>query len=283
MGRVIDWLLMRQKPEARQRSMPRWLRRSMLMAFAGGMFALYLGGVMVLTRTGWIDARVAEITEAVSLRVADLGFRVRSVRVHGATKTETAALRKAIGIAEGEAIFGMDAKAAQRRVEELPWVRVATVERSLPDTIVVRVVEREPLALWQHDDQVALLDTMGVVVPGAPLADFSDLPLLAGDGVPEAAPQLMAMIGKNPALAPRVTAASYVERRRWDLLLDDRVWVKLPQQKALEALLRLADEDQEYGLLRRNILAVDVRNAENWVFRLPPGARIRMALEQNGG
>lgn len=283
MRRMIDWFLMKPRPEARQRSMPRWMRRTLLMTVAGAMVAVYLGGIAVLTRSGWIDARLAELTEALSLRVADAGFRVRSVRVHGVAMTKTAALRKAIGIRQGDAIFDLDTRAAQRRVERLPWVRVATVERSLPDTVVVRVVEREPLALWQHEDEVALLDSTGVVVPGAPLAAFSDLPLLAGDGVPEAAPQLMAMIRKNADLAPRVTAASYVERRRWNLLLDDRVWVKLPQEKALEAWLRLADEDQEHGLLRRNILAVDVRNAENWVFRLPPGARIRMALEQNGG
>ena len=93
----------------------------------------------------------------------------------------------------------------------------------------------------------------------------------------------MQLLGKGPGLAPRVTAGSYIEQRRWDLLLDDRVWVKLPQEKTLEAWLRLASEERDNGLLRRNILAVDVRNAEQWVFRLPQGARTRMALEKNGG
>lgn len=283
MRRLIRLLRMAPNDNARRRSMPRWARRASLVAVLALMVAGYLGSVAMLTRSGWIDARLAEIGESLSLRIADAGFRVQSVQAHGAAKTELGALRGAMKIENGAPILMLDLKRVQRRVERLPWVRVATVERSLPDTVVVRVVEREPLALWQYKGAVELIDSTGVIVPAAPLVAFSDLPLLAGEGVPAAAPQLMQLLGKGPGLAPRVTAGSYIEQRRWDLLLDDRVWVKLPQEKTLEAWLRLASEERDNGLLRRNILAVDVRNAEQWVFRLPQGARTRMALEKNGG
>jgi cell division protein FtsQ len=215
--------------------------------------------------------------------VADAGFRVQSVRVVGAEKTEMPALHEAVGVRKGEAIFAIDLQRTKQRVEGLPWVRVATIERSLPQTLIVRIVEREPLALWQHNGVVSLLDSTGTVVPDAPLVAFGDLPLLAGEGVPGAAPSLMTMLYEETDLAPRVTAASYVEDRRWNLLLDDRVWVKLPQTGALPAWRRLAHEERQNGVLRRNILAVDIRQPENWVFRLPPGERTRMALERNGG
>lgn len=283
MRRIIGWLRMKPQTNARQRSMPRWLRRTLtagvLVAVAGG----YLAGVALLTRSGWIDSRMAEAREAVALRVAAAGFRVQSVRVVGAEKTEMPALHEAVGVRKGEAIFAIDLQQTRQRVEALPWVRVATVERSLPQTLVVRIVEREPLALWQHNGSVALLDSTGAVVRDAPLVAFGDLPLLAGEGVPGAAPSLMTMLYEESDLAPRVTAASYVEERRWNLLLDDRVWVKLPQTGALAAWRRLAHEERQNGVLRRNILAVDIRQPENWVFRLPPGERTRMALERNGG
>lgn len=282
MRRIIGWLRMKPQSTARKRSLPRWLRRAMLVSVLLAMAAAYLGGVAVMTRNGWIDARLAEAHAAAAEYVANLGFRVQSVQVHGVSKTEFPELRQAVSIAKGTAILAIDLPNARRRVEALPWVRVATVERSLPDTVIVRVVEREPLALWQHQGKVALLDTTGVMVPGAPLVAFGDLPLLAGKGVPAAAPKLMAMLSTESDLAPRVTAARYVERRRWDLLLDDRVWVKLPQSRAQEAWIRLAHEDRKNGVLRRKVLSVDVRDAGNWVYRLPPGARTRMALERSG-
>ena len=283
MRRLIRLLRMAPNDNARRRGMPRWARKASVAVVLAVMLAGYLGGVAMLTRSGWIDTQLAEISKALSVRIADAGFRVQSVRAHGASKTELTALRDAMQVEAGAPILALDLNAVQRRVESLPWVRVATVERSLPDQMVVRIVEREPLALWQRKGKVELLDTTGAVVPGAPLLAFSDLPLLAGEGVPAAAPNLMELLAKGPSLAPRVTAASYVEQRRWDLLLDDRVWVKLPQEQTLEAWLRLANEDRDSGLLKRNILAVDVRNAEQWVFRLPPGERTRMALEKNGG
>lgn len=284
MRRLIRLLRMAPPNDnARRRSMPRWARRASQAAVLALMAAAYLGGVAMLTRNGWIDARLAEIGENLSVRIADAGFRVQSLRVHGVAKTELAELRDAMNIEIGSPILALDLETAQRRVENLPWVRVATVERSLPDKVVVRIVERQPLALWQRKGQVHLLDSTGTVVPGAALAAFRDLPLLAGEGVPAAAPQLMQLLNNDPGLAPRVTAGSYIEKRRWDLLLDDRVWVKLPQEKALEAWLRLASEDRDTGLLKTDILAVDVRNADQWVFRLPPGERTRMALEKNGG
>lgn len=283
MRRLIRLLRMAPNDNARRRSMPRWARRASLAAVLALIAAAYMGSVAMLTRNGWIDARLAEIGENLSGHIADAGFRVQSLRVHGIAKTEAAELRAAMKIDNGAPILALDLGKVQRQIENLPWVRVATVERSLPGTIVVRIVEREPLALWQRKGKVELLDSTGVVIPGAPLVAFGDLPLLAGDGVPAAAPQLMQLLSKDPDLAPRVTAGSYIEKRRWDLLLDDRVWVKLPQEKALEAWLRLASEDRDTGLLRTNILAVDVRNADQWVFRLPPGARTRMALEKNGG
>lgn len=281
MRRIIGWLRMKPQNTARKRNLPRWMRRTITVSVLLAMAAAYLGGVAVMTRNGWIDARLAEAHAAVAKHVADLGFRVQSVQVQGVSKTELPALRLAVSIGKGTAILSVDLVSARHRVEALPWVRVATVERSLPDTVIVRVVEREPLALWQHKGSVALLDTTGVTVQGAPLVAFGDLPLLAGKGVPRAAPKLMEMLSADGELAPRVTAGRYVEQRRWDLLLDDRVWVKLPQTHAQDAWIRLAHEDRKNGLLRRNILSVDVRNAENWVYRLPPGARTRMALESS--
>lgn len=270
------------RPGPRRRSAPRWVRRGGLMLALGLLTAAYLGGIAQLTRSGWIGARIDAAGDWIAAAVADAGFRVRSVRVHGASRTEAAGLREAIAVPLGTPILELDLAALQRRVERLPWVRVATVERSLPERLVVRLQEREPLALWQHEGEVALIDNTGIVIRGAPLAPFQDLPLLAGAGVPAAAPALLRMVVEDSGLAARITAGSYVEERRWNLLVDDRVWVKLPQERTREAWLRLATEEREHGILQRDILAVDIRNEEQWVFRLPPGVRTRMAIKGGG-
>jgi cell division protein FtsQ len=64
--------------------------------------------------------------------------------------------------------------------------------------------------------------------------------------------------------------------------IDDRVWVRLPEKQADTAWMRLAELDAQHGLLRRNVLAVDIRNPQQWAFRLPPGMRLRLAIENAG-
>jgi cell division protein FtsQ len=271
------------KAEPRRRGMPRWMRRFLLAVGGVAFVAGYVGGIAHLTRNGWLGARLDEADAWVAEEVADMGFRVRSIEVHGIGKTEATVLRETLGVEEGDPILGLDLTELQRRVERLPWVRAATVERLLPEGLVIRLEERTPIALWQRENDIALIDDTGAVIRGASLTDFRRLPLLAGPGVPDKAPELIEVLAEEPELAARISAGSLVEKRRWNLLVDDRVWIKLPQERAREAWLRLAKEEREQSILSRNILAVDLRNDEQWVFRLPPGERVRLAIEQGGG
>ena len=50
---------------------------------------------------------------------------------------------------------------AGRELERLGLGQEASVERRLPDTILVRIVERRPLALWQHSARLSLIDRDG--------------------------------------------------------------------------------------------------------------------------
>jgi len=47
------------------------------------------------------------------------------------------------------------------RLEAMPWVREAEIERLLPDTIFVRLDERQPLAFWQRQGKLVLIDRDG--------------------------------------------------------------------------------------------------------------------------
>ena len=161
-------------------------------------------------------------------------------------------------------------------------MRAASVERALPDRLIVRVLEREPVALLQSQGRLSLIDSTGATIPNAHLADFTDLPAVTGEGAARATPALLTMLATDASLASRVTGATYLGERRWDVRVDDRVWVRLPEQRPLDAWLRLAQMESEHSLLRRKVLAADIRNPRQWIFRLPPGTRLRMAIENSG-
>jgi len=90
---------------------------------------------------------------------------VDHVTVRGTDRTSVEDVRRAAGVDRGEPLLGVDAGAVARRVERLPWVASARVERAWPSTLEVQVTERVPVAVVQVTEaRAAVVDAEGWVV-----------------------------------------------------------------------------------------------------------------------
>jgi cell division protein FtsQ len=200
-----------------------------------------------------------------------MGLVVRQVLAEGRVETTQGDILKALGIRGGEPILAVDPDAARARVEALPWVRSAAVERRLPDTIRVRIVERRPMAWWQKDGKLVLIDRAGEPIPAAPPARYSNLVVLVGDDAPAHAAELLAMLAREPELAARVRAAVRVGARRWNLRIDDAIDVRLPEEGAEVAWTKLGELERKDRILSRDIAAVDLRLPDRLIVQTKSG------------
>jgi cell division protein FtsQ len=219
---------------------------------------------------------VAEVRRQVGAwlidRSAALGMRIASVRIEGRATTDRAAILAALDAGPGMPILAVDPARAEKRLESLPWVSSALIERQLPDMLYVRLVERTPLALWQHDGKLQLIDDTGAVIPVTRLDRFAKLPLVVGpDAAPRAA-QLLAMLATEPDLAARVSAAVRVGGRRWNLRVDGRIDVLLPADDPAGAWAALARLERSSTILERDVEAIDMRLGDRLVVRVSPEA-----------
>jgi len=228
------------------------------------------GGAAWVWQSGVIGRQIDAASAAVQRFAARGGLVVRSVTVEGRTETSKTRLLAALGTGRGEPILAFDPHAARVRVEALPWVRSARVERRLPDAVHVVLEEREALALWQRSSQdFAVIDTLGEPI-SVDTRPFSHLPVIVGDDAPAAVPALMAMLATEPDLLGRVRAATRVAGRRWTVHLDDitdGIDVRLPERQPLAAWRRLAELERDGRLLDRNISMVDLRLPDRLVVR----------------
>jgi cell division protein FtsQ len=245
----------------------RWL---MPVVLVGAFCACLALGRMPGTQA-LVGAVAAAEARAISATAA-LGLVVTDIQVEGRTTTQTATILAALGATRGTPILAVDPDRARRRLESLPWVRSATIERRLPGTLFVRLVEREPLAIWQHDGKQELIDHQGEVIAVKDLNRFSRLPTVVGTDAARHAAELLAMLGREPALAARVTAAVRIDDRRWNLRIDHRIEVMLPDDDPAAAWAKLARLERTTRLLQRNVEAVDMRLSDRLVLRVatPP-------------
>jgi cell division protein FtsQ len=122
-----------------------------------------------------------------------------------------------------------------------------------------------------HGSRQVLVTDGGEVVRGANAAKFRTLPLLFGAGAPERASEILRLIAVEPILASHVTGARLVGERRWDVYLDGRIEVRLPENDAAAAWRRLAAEQRTSAVLARAITAIDLRHPDWLTLQLADG------------
>ena len=243
---------------------------------------LVFGGTGWLWSSGWIHRSLERTELALLAATADAGLELDDVLVEGRKRTERSVVLETLGVVRGQPILAFDPHAAKARLERLPWIRDAAVERRLPDAIHVRLVERQPLARWQNQGRITVIDRRGEVIPGADPKSFARLLVVVGEGAADRTPDLLAMLNGEPELRSRVSAAVWVRGRRWNLRLDDSIDVRLPEQNPGAAWAELARAQREHGVLRRDVAVVDLRLPDRLVVRTTSEAAPRRAPGRSG-
>lgn len=123
------------------------------------------------------------------------------------------------------------------------------------------------MALWQRNQKLYLVSRAGKVIETADLGRYAKLLVIVGDNAPERAEALFDLLGQQPKLKDRVTAAVFVGKRRWNLRLDNGIDVKLPEDNPAAAWSRLADLQGQYGLLEKDVRIIDLRLPDQVVLR----------------
>jgi len=209
---------------------------------------------------------LAGLRERLGGVAAHAGLSVRQVVIEGRANTPEPLLRAAIGISRGDSILAVSLHDVRARIETLSWVASATVERRLPDRIVVQLVERRPFAIWQHQGKFRVIDRAGQVVEQE-VAEARDLPLVVGAGAPAAAAALLDALSEYPALLSRLVAAVRVGERRWNLRLNTGADILLPESAEAAAIARLMTLQQDQALLDRPLKTVDMRLPDRLIVR----------------
>lgn len=211
----------------------------------------------------YVTAYVAETTGAV----------VEKIVVTGAVYTGKDDLQAALGLKKGDSLVGFDAGAARERIEQLPWVRLASVDRMLPDRVNVTIYEHVPLARLVADGKIWIINKDGERIVADTDNAFPGLPLLQGNGAAEAAGTLFAHLSNWPQLLGQLREAEWVGGRRWDLRFVSGVVVQLPEDSkdftAEQALPLLAKLEEARHVLTLNAGQVDLRLPDRVVLRLP--------------
>jgi cell division protein FtsQ len=212
------------------------------------------------------------------------GFRVEQVEVTGLSRMDRMTVYAVALDQRSRAMPLVNLDEVRRKLLAYGWIADAHVSRRLPDTLLVHIVERQPTAVWQDQGKLSLIAADGVWLEPVKADAMPDLPLVIGPeaNVQEAAYQKL--IDAVPALRPQVKAATWVGKRRWNLLFQSGETLALPEgdADAAKALLKFAQLDGVRPLLGRGWIRFDMRDPTKLVARKPGQVSNQPVADPNG-
>jgi POTRA domain, FtsQ-type len=112
---------------------------------------------------------------------ATSAFSFGRLEIVGATLTSEAAVRDRLELSEGQNLFEITTDPLEARIREIPAVAAVDISLGLPDAVVVRIVERVPILVWQIGERRLLVDDSGLLfarLGKSPPASVADLPVV---------------------------------------------------------------------------------------------------------
>jgi cell division protein FtsQ len=209
---------------------------------------------------------VAQMSEI----VGGAGFAVKRVEVTGIDRMDRLTVYAVALDQKSRAMPLVDLDKVRGELLQYGWIADARVSRRLPDTLVVDIVERKAAAVWQHEQQLSLIDDKGVVLEPVALNAMPDLPLVIGPDANVQATALTDLMAHAPRLKPMLAGATWVGNRRWDLRFQSGEVLALPEGDApsAKALAKFSTMDGVDRLLGRGFVRFDMRDPTKMFVRV---------------
>lgn len=257
----------------RQRAVRQWWkmtsRRCMLMSFIF-LFTFFSIGGWWLCHTHKAEALANNLSQMLWAKTGDMGFRLKTIYLQGRNATPVEELTQAMGVTAGQPILAISLPEMKKALEAVPRVKHAEVARILPNQLDVRIEERAPVAIWQHDGSLHLVDDDGIVMEYADPSQYKNLLLIVGDDAPSHTHELFVLLAQQPQLYKNVAAVLRIGERRWNVRFKNGIELKLPEKDTEVAWKNFADMENKNHILERAVQSVDMRLSDRVFIKYAP-------------
>jgi cell division protein FtsQ len=147
------------------------------------------------------------------------------------------------------------------------WVMSCSVHKVFPNSLVIKILEKDPIALWKTNEMIVAIDKCGNAFEAILSKDYiQNLPYLIGEGANLNANNLISILKNYHVLQENFFCGIYIGFRRWDIILKDGTLIKLPEKADLsDACNKASEAITKANPLCKKIEIIDLRN-ENKIY-----------------
>ena len=229
------------------------------------ILGIIIASIAFLKASYFAEARAEIINNMQEVRAELLPWQLEHIQIVGNNHLSNHQIIELLKADIGTPIFDIDISASLKRLNQNGWVEAAIIKRQLPNTIYIEIIERTPIAIWQYNHELKLIDTNGYIITDQDLTQYAELLHVVGEDARVHARALLSYLEQSPEIQSELLSAIRYGSRRWNLAFQEGFIVKMPEdadfEKAWKYLLKLQTQNKLFNELYKSI---DLRNSEKY-------------------
>lgn len=166
---------------------------------------------------------------------------------------------------DGKYIWDIDVQNVKKQVSQIQSLKNIQVKITLPNILYIYGEQRKPFAIWWDYKNFSLIDDEGIILKRSLNDnDKKKYILIVGDDAIKHVHHIIKVLTQTNQ-NKKVASIRFIGQRRWDLVLNNGIILKLPEKNELEAIRLFEKLIQNYELIEDNSV-VDMRLAPEKVF-----------------
>ena len=165
-------------------------------------------------------------------------FRIKNIEIINSKLTNKEEIKKKLSYIVGKNIFNLKKLEIKSLIYPNDFLEKIEVKKKYPDTIIVKIYETTPLAIFFKDDKKYFLDNSSKLIPFNNKIESSNLPNLFGKNAENKFIFFFDEIKKSNFLKSKIENYFYHQIGRWDIELFDGKIIKYPADKVAEAIAK---------------------------------------------
>ena len=191
------------------------------------------------------------------------GFKIKNILIIGTHNLSQDYVINIINTQNHINILNVNLHTIYDKIIQNSWVEETYVERILPDTIKIKVLEKKPIAIWQNQNGNKLITVNGDVIYHANINKFKNsFPIIKGEKSKENISSILKILETNKNFAKNIWSLTFINQRRWDLHFNQGLIVRLPSQDVIKAWEKIIKLQTNYNILNLRLTEIDLRNPE---------------------
>ena len=232
------------------------------------IYTLFLFMSILLATCFYYQNNIFQIIDNLCNTIIDItGAQVKTLIVTGASPKVEKLIKANLGIKEGDSIFKLSTTKLLNNLINIGWIKQVSIHKILPNIIKIQVKERVPIAIFYHNKTYTLIDKEGNFIEDVNINP--NLPLVSGTDANLTVYKMLEIVKEYPIIEKELYSLIYVRQRRWDIILNNKIKIKLPScndnlmHKSLKIITKLLKQPN----IQNSVIAIDMRIPENVIIQ----------------